>query len=468
MKSPDRKKRLYVYDWPETPVNTYAPLAAEPYSLFLDSSRESHPLSRYSYVLGHPFETIESKDGLVTVTNRENNVSFAASSFDVVKERLSLWGENFSTRASLPPFQGGACGFFGYDLVREIEKIPVKAKRSSMPDMCIGLYDKIVAFDHQNRKACLIIHAEEEKTALVHKSWLEKKIGEKQPYSYLPLSIAWESERSEDDYKKDVQKVIDYIYAGDIFQANLTRSMTAQIPASFNPFAHYAHLREINSAPYGAYMNFGGFVLASSSPEEFLKVQNRRIETRPIKGTSPASESPDILADSEKNRAENIMIVDLLRNDLSRVCEEHSIEVETLCGIETFEGLHHMVSTVTGTVRADMDCLDVLRCCFPGGSITGAPKIRAMEIIEELEPDRRGPYCGVMGYIGFNQCMDTAITIRTLIYADGKIQLQTGGGVTARSEPEKEFQETLTKAEKILESFAAENATGKVNDSPYR
>lgn len=446
------KKKIYVFQWDRyNPVQSFAPLSSLPYSVFLDSARPSHPLSRVSYVCWHPFETIESKDGRVTITNAENQFSYAADPFQVVRERLALWGEDFKTRADLPPFQGGAAGYFGYDLARGIEKLPTRASKTTQPDMCIGLYDKVLAFDHASGKTHLIIRAESEEIARAHKSHLEKMVDGSVPSFTDTMDLQWRTERDDISYKNDIQRVIDYIYAGDIFQANLSRRFTAETPMDFDAFAHYAHLRKINAAPYGAFMNFGNIKIASCSPERFLEVRGRIVETRPIKGTNISAQA---LAESDKDRAENIMIVDLLRNDLSKVCEDHSVEVRDLCKVEEFEGLYHLVSTVRGKLRGNKSAMDALRACFPGGSITGAPKIRAMEIIDELEPNRRGAWCGAIGYAGFDGNMDTAVTIRTLIYEAGQVHLQAGGGITAQSEPQTELDETLTKTQKIFESFS--------------
>lgn len=458
----ENKKKLYVFQWDiKDPVQSFAPLAKLPYSIFLDSSRPSHPLSRYSYICWHPFETIESKDGRVTITNAENQFTYKADPFQVVRERLALWGENTKTRADLPPFQGGAAGFFGYDLARGIERLPAKAQETTQPDMCIGLYDKVLAFDHHTGKTFLMIHAENERKAALHKAVLERMTQTPAPVFYNGTALSWTAQRNDDEYRKDISRVIDYIYAGDIFQANLSRRFTARLPEHFDAFAHYAHMRTINGAPYSAFLNFGTITLASASPERFLEVRGRDVETRPIKGTMPSTSPAETLAKSEKDRAENIMIVDLLRNDLSMVCEDHSIEIDGLCSVETFEGLHHMVSTIYGKLRGDKGAIDALRACFPGGSITGAPKIRAMEIIDEIEPHRRGAYCGATGYIGFDGSMDTAITIRTLVYEGNTVHLQSGGGITAASDPQSELDETLIKASKIFKSFEASEAVKK-------
>jgi para-aminobenzoate synthetase component 1 len=456
-------KTLFVFDWkgPDA-FQSFAPLAAMPYSLFFDSNRDGHPGNNYSYICWHPFETIESKNTRIRITNRENQTSYIADAFDVVKERLELWGEKFQSQENLPPFQGGAAGYFGYDLARGLENLPKIAEDDrDMPDMCIGLYDKVLAFDHNSGQAWLMIYAVDEQTALVHKTHIERLMSRAHEPVFYPVNLPWSAQVCEADYLNDIDKVINYIHAGDIFQANLSRRFTAALPHHFDAFAHYGQLRKINAAPYSAFMNFGGITLASSSPEKFLSVHDRQVETKPIKGTMPSSKPEQALLDSEKDRAENAMIVDLLRNDLSKVCEDHSIDETELFKVETFEGVHHLVSTIRGKLRADQTSLDLLKACFPGGSITGAPKVRAMEIIEEMEPQRRGPYCGAIGFIGFDGTMETNIAIRTLVFSGGQVQLQTGGGITAGSNAQAELEETLTKATKLFESFETQRDISK-------
>jgi para-aminobenzoate synthetase component I len=440
------------------PVETFASFHAMPYSLFFDSADREHPAARHSFIAFHPFETIESKDGKVTVTNREHQISFRADPFAVVRDRLAAWQGNIAPRADLPPFQGGAAGFFGYDLACGLEKLPA-LPASPQPDMAVGLYDQIAAFDHVENKAWLIVHAADDDAASLKYSHFLRLLREK-PAAGVSAEPEWTSSFSRATYEHAVANVIDYICAGDIFQANLSQRFTAQLPFGFDSFAHYRHLRTVNAAPFAAYMNFGGLTLASASPEQFLRVRSGKVETKPIKGTRPrgsdvrgdAALGRELLA-SEKDRAENIMIVDLLRNDLSKACDDNSIEVPKLCALESFASVHHLVSTVTGTLRAGQTPADLLRACFPGGSITGAPKVRAMEIIAETEKSRRGPYCGAMGYIGFNGAMDTNIAIRTLVYEGNTVSFNAGGGITADSRPAEEYQETLDKAEALFRSF---------------
>ncbi|MBI4030551.1 MAG: aminodeoxychorismate synthase component I, partial [Proteobacteria bacterium] len=313
--------------------------------------------------------------------------------------------------------------------------------------------------DHEKNETFFITLANDEKEASVKFMQL-KNILKHPPAAARGAKPAWKSGHTENTYERSVRKVIDYIRAGDIFQVNLSQRFEAHLPDGFSPFGHYKALRRVNPAPFAAYMNFGSMILSSASPERFLQARGRQVETRPIKGTRPRLPDPAQdkkiraeLSASEKDRAENIMIVDLLRNDLSKACTDESVKTQDLCRLESFARVHHLVSTVTGYLRADKTPLDLLEACFPGGSITGAPKVRAMEIIEELELQRRGPYCGAMGYIGFDGAMDMNIAIRTLVYEGQKVSFNAGGGITADSDPAAEYRETMDKAEGIFRSF---------------
>jgi para-aminobenzoate synthetase component I len=257
-------------------------------------------------------------------------------------------------------------------------------------------------------------------------------------------------------------EVIERILAGDIFQANLAQRFEAPVPMGFDHFGFYSQLRKLNAAPFAAYLDHDDFVIASASPERFLQVENGRVETRPIKGTRRRFADPVLdalqaraLTESRKDRAENVMIVDLLRNDLSKVCVPGSVQVPQLCGLETFASVHHLVSTVTGRLREGQGAVDLLAAAFPGGSITGAPKVRAMEIITEMERYARGPYCGAIGYIGFDGRMDTSIVIRTASFRAGTCVVQAGGGIVTASDPAAEYDETLDKARAIFAAFRA-------------
>lgn len=459
-----RSSHPFVYEIePIDPVQAYAAVKHMPYSLLLDSADMNHPNNRYSFVMCHPIETIEAKDGKINVTNWEQRLSLKGDPFALLHSRMEAWVSNTTRIPNLAPFQGGAAGYFGYDLARGLERMPAQAKNNpNVPDMCVGIYDQVYAYDHLLRKACIFTHARNEAEADKKSAYLLDMIN--QPVDipeFTAISLNWKSNFSEEHYIEEVQRVIDYITAGDIFQANLSQRFETNLPENFDAFAHYRHLREVNPAPFSCFMNAGSLKISSASPERFLVARDGRVETCPIKGTRPhgADAKSDRalrneLLNSEKDKAENTMIVDLLRNDLSKVCEAASIDVSGLCKLETFASVHHLVSTIRGTLRKDKNAIDLMRACFPGGSITGAPKIRAMEIIEEIEPTRRGPYCGSMAYIGFDGVMDSNILIRTLVYQENSVSLQVGGGITADSNPKEEFEETLTKAKAILESFA--------------
>lgn len=460
-------KYLFSFSWTlANPLDTFQAIHYEPYSLFFDSNDKNHRNSRYSFICWHPVEMIESKNKKVTITTAERQFSSEDNIFDIIQDRLNENNFDYHDHQNIVhPFFGGAAGFFGYNLGLHLENLETPKETKNNPDLCIGIYDQVIAFDHESNNNILYIWAETKEKAEVKRRFIEKtterslRLGSqvrKQPL------ISFSPETPEDQYKKDIQDVIDYIYAGDIFQANLSQRFSANLPSNFLPFEHYKTLRTTNSSPFASYMNFGNVKIASASPERFLTVQNRQVEARPIKGTIPHiqddpeedKKSKAKLQQSEKDHAENIIIVDLLRNDLSKSCEDNSIDVTELCALETFAGVHHLVSTIHGKLRADKTTLDLLKSCFPGGSITGAPKVRAMEIISELEKNSRGPYCGSLGYIGFNGDMDTNIMIRTLVYQDQHVSFNVGGGITASSSPEGEYQETLDKAAKILESFS--------------
>ncbi len=455
----------------QTPLEVFAALQAMPYSLFFDSALSEHDAGKFSVICFLPVETIEAKDNKVTVTNRDQQLSFRTNPFHVLRDRLELYGRNTQNNAGLPAFQGGAAGMFGYDLARSIERLPSLAEENpGLPDMAVGLYNQCVCFDHDKNQAWHIIHARDEQEAETLRAQFLKLLERAPGVPEFRLGDSeWSANMGRSLYKSKLEKILAYIKAGDIFQANFSQRFSAELPEGFDPFAHYGILRRVNPAPFASYMNFGDVIISSASPERFVKVHQRAVETRPIKGTRPRTgeEASDQLfrnqlENSEKDRAENAMIVDLLRNDLSKVCEDHSVNVPSLFNLESYSSVHHMVSTVTGSLRADKSPVDLLEACFPGGSVTGCPKVRAMEIIEEMEQNRRGPYCGALGYIGFNGNMDMSITIRTLVYQGNSVSFQTGGGIVADSDPEAEYQETFDKAEGIFRSFEVEKEVEEV------
>ncbi len=451
------------------PVSAFARFAAEPFALLFDSALKTPQYGRYAFIAADPFLKLVAKDGEIRLGDR----CFQGDPFLTLKRELARYRQE--SRRNVPPFQGGAAGFFGYDLCHHLEKLPAPPPENddvAFPDMALGFYDVVVAFDLWERRAWIVstghperdpgkraVRAAERTDAFRAKL---ENVPSPKPPAVIGFPVSWESNFTRESYQACVARVVDYIRAGDIFQANLSQRFRARVPDYFDPFALYRRLRAVNPAPFAAYLNFGDVVLASSSPERFLRVRGDRVETRPIKGTRPRGMAPaedaalaEALRESAKDRSENVMIVDLLRNDLSRVCRDHSVHVSELCVLESFATVHHLVSTVTGNLREGMDAVDLLRAAFPGGSITGAPKVRAMEIIAELEPTRRGPYCGCIGYIGFDGAMDTNIAIRTLAFTNKTAVFQAGGGIVADSDPALEYGETLDKAKALFACFEA-------------
>jgi para-aminobenzoate synthetase component 1 len=463
--------KLFRFPLPDMPIERlFTPFSAMAYSLFLDSAERAHRDSNYSFIAFLPIEMIESKNGKITITDSERQQIIHGCPFEEVEKRLQNYARLYQQHTNTEGFWGGAAGYFGYDLARQIEILPASAAdNENVPDMAIGIYNQFCRFDHLKDQGEYCIYAYTHDDALQkYQNVMHMINAAPAPAFEIDTPIEWRSTHDRASYENDVKNIINYIEAGDIFQANLSQRFTAKAGVSFDPYAHYCHLRAVNAAPFGAYMNIGDIKIASCSPERFLQLENAEVETRPIKGTIARDNNPDIdlqnrraLCESEKERAENIMIVDLLRNDISRSCEDHSVTVPQLCALETFSKVHHLVSTITGRLRADQTALTLLQKAFPGGSITGAPKVRAMEIIENIETHRRGPYCGAIGYVSFNGTMDTNIAIRTLIYEGSMLHFNVGGGITAASNPAQEYEETMAKAAAIFESFEVQTTKRK-------
>jgi para-aminobenzoate synthetase component 1 len=449
------------------PLTAFAPLAEAPCALFLDSALGVSRLGRYSFIAAEPFHILESRDGALSLDGR----CWSGNPFAALRDLLARFPQR--RLAQLPPFQGGVAGCFGYDLGRHLERLPrPRDDRADFADLQLGCFDCVAAFDNLAQRAWIVSSGYPERESGARRARAEARaaaLAERLRAAPSLPALAEASGRGEaavanftrPDYEAAVQRVIDYIHAGDIFQANLSQRFGARLPTGETPFALYRRLRALNPAPFAAYLKFGPDVIASSSPERFLKVSDGQVESRPIKGTRPrgrdAAEDEAMaqaLLASEKDRAENVMIVDLLRNDLSRVCRDSSVAVPELCVLERYATVYHLVSTIVGQLRPGKTAVDLLEASFPGGSITGAPKIRAMEIIAELEPTRRGPYCGSIGYIGFDGDMDCSIVIRTYSIHGDQVSFQVGGGIVADSKPDEEYEETLAKGQALLAALA--------------
>ncbi len=450
-------------------------LAQEPGLCFLDSAKRDEFLGRFSYIGIDPFLMIRSKNGVIQI----NDENFHGNPFNYLKIQLQQYQS--TSNDCIPPFQGGAMGYFGYDLLHHLENIP-KPMRDDMnvPDMCIGFYDCMIAMDHVQKKSWIISQGFPEKEENARRrhaerraAWLYEKINEeckvvfKDQWSICSKNKI-ESNFTQESYHKAIKKVVDYIYDGDIFQANIAQCFSSFLPKHVKPIDLYAALRIKNPSPFSAFIQFDDVAIASASPERFILLHNNQVQTRPIKGTRRRGKTTeedkkisDELIFSEKDRAENTMIVDLMRNDLSRVCLPDSIHVVQLCGLESYETVHHLVSVIEGKLKPTEDAISLLKATFPGGSITGAPKIRAMEIIHEIEQTNRGAYCGSIGYIGFDGNMDTSIVIRTYTITGNRVYFQAGGGILAESNLQEEYEETLTKASALRKVLQGEE---KIHD----
>lgn len=446
------------------PLAAFQPFAPDSWAALLDSAAQGAQ-GRYAYIAADPYAVIVADDSGVLAGGRRENDPFDTLATMLRRHPLHETGP--------VPFCGGAVGYLGYELGRHVEQLPpAAAAREAVPEMAIGLYDTIAAFDLDTRQAWVIATGLPETEPLARRRRADARaaamlarIGSAPallpPPAWTPAG-AWQAEQGREAVEAAIARTIEYIRAGDIFQANITQRMRAARPAGLDDFMFYRRLRALSPAPFSAFLRCGpDLSVASASPERFLSLSpDGRIETRPIKGTRPRDPDPardralgEELAASAKDRAENLMIVDLMRNDIGRVCEVGSVRVPVLCGLETFASVHHLVSVVEGQLAAGRDAIDLLRAAFPGGSITGAPKVRAMEIIRELEPARRGVSFGSVVRIGFDGAMDSSIAIRTVTLAGDTLIAQAGGGITADSDPAAEYDEALVKLAPLLRAL---------------
>jgi len=460
-------------------------LAVLPHCLFLDSARRDRELGRYSFIAADPFDWIEVPAG-----------EQSGDPLAEIGRRLAAFPA--TPIAGLPPFQGGAAGLISYDFARRLESLPPpRCDEFGVPALAIGLYDVVVAFDHFADRAWIVSQgfpeqdgrsrrrrARERAEQFRHRLASPPEHGRAAANSRIANSdrrisaanlspqylvanslgigaagdTRLTSNFAPQQYIDTVAQAIEYIRAGDIFQVNLAQRLLC--PAMDDSVSLYLRLRERNPAPLAGYFDLGEFQIVSASPERFLRIADGLVEARPIKGTRRRTARPEAdmfagadLRQSEKDNAENVMIVDLLRNDLARVCQPESVVVGELCRLEQYEFVQHLVSIVHGELADGRSPLDLIRAAFPGGSITGAPKIRAMQIIAELESTARGAYCGGLGFLGFDGSMDLNILIRTITAGRGWWQMPVGGGIVAQSNPQREYEETWHKAEGLLRAL---------------
>ncbi|WP_250674850.1 aminodeoxychorismate synthase component I [Paraclostridium ghonii] len=417
-------------------------------SFILDSGMDEEKLGRYSFISSRPFDVIKMKDS-------------KSNPLDTLKEKLDKYKVENNTHI---PFIGGAVGYLSYDVGNYIEKLPRTAiDDTGVYDLYFGFYNFVIVVDHLENKTYIATPGISQEEELSIAKEIESKIlnADKQNLKYdfngKQIEVKLSSNFKKNEYINAIEKVRDYIKQGDIYQANLTQRFSGK--TNLSSYQLYKKLRDVSKAPFAAFLNFENYQVLSNSPERFIKCIDKTIEARPIKGTRPRGNTieedmrlQEELRNSEKDKAELLMIVDLERNDLGKVSKIGTVKVPELFVIEPYANVSHLVSTVTGKLKDSLSSIDVIKATFPGGSITGAPKIRAMEIIDELEPTQRNVYTGSIGYIGFNGDMDFNIAIRTLIKKDEDIYFQVGGGITWDSNPQEEYQETLDKAKSIMKA----------------
>ncbi len=442
-----------------TPIEALSRFSGAPHLCLLQSAATEHPLSRYSYLAADPVALVNTNAEQWPSVRAQLRATFAPKA-DIVPH--------------LPPFQGGWMGWLSYELAPAFDETIAHSRRPfSIPDVGLGLHDWVIAWDHAQGNIWLISSGIDHsgkrdakragvRADAVLQQWQQAPLVRNRAADTGPTNAPIVADFTRAAYETAVQRVIDYVLAGDIFQANLAQRFVVPFPG--DPWRLYRELTARTPAPMAAFIQRDAMAIASASPEQFLRLDaaSGRVETRPIKGTRPRDSDPQrdaLLAEeliaSEKDRAENVMIVDLLRNDLSRVCRPGTVRVPTLCALESHPTVHHLVSTIVGELEPGRDALDLLAATFPGGSITGAPKLRAMEIIGELEPVARGVYSGAIGWIGLDSSMELSIAIRTITLTDGFASLHAGGGITALSVPSAEFREALDKADALLASVNA-------------
>ena len=439
----------------DSPRDLFSRLADLPWAIWLDSCDSKHIDSRYSIMAWQPVKTLQTTGQQTHIYDLESEEVKISSDepLHLLKMAQTSIFSGLQYEENRLPFKGGSIGYFGYDLGRRFEQLPSIARQDiKLPDMAVGIYTSAIVFDNKSREFFLI--CPESKRQFLE-NWLNEKARAKGKTPDFSLTSDWLSNMDKQAYGEKFKRVHDYLLSGDCYQINLAQRFTAQYQG--DEFSAYLALRAENHAPFSAFIRLENAAVLSVSPERFLQLQGDKVQSKPIKGTRPRGETPEQdnahatdLANADKDRAENLMIVDLLRNDISKVCQPGSVVVPKLFDIESFPAVHHLVSTVEGRLSSGFDGTDLLRGAFPGGSITGAPKIRAMEIIEELEPHRRSVYCGAIGYLSACGNMDTSITIRTLVCESGKIHCWAGGGLVADSVLDSEYQETFDKVEKIL------------------
>ena len=460
-------------------ASLFAGVADHVWAMFLDSGicDGKPPVTKhadYDVLAINPIAKLITNSEQTVVEQNNEKKSYSKDPFSLIRQTLidnDLSADDLNSfNKKIPSYLPGAIGYFSYDLVRRYEDLGERtSNKENFPEMAIGIYPVIVLVDHRRKVTSLISMDGREDTSERVNEWrslINQELAKPNQTESLVNNFEdrfrvdnFHENMNRDDYQTCFDQVKRYIVNGDCYQVNLAKQFSVNV--SGDSWQSYAYLRKLSPAPYGAYMNLPFAKVLSNSPESFIQCRNRQVVTSPIKGTRPRHENKlddqkasEELFNSSKDRAENLMIVDLMRNDLSTCCEYHSVKVTKLFAVHSFANVHHLISTVTGVLRKGLHSLDLLKKCFPGGSITGAPKIRAMQIIEELEPDRRGLYCGAIGYIGLDGSMETNIAIRTIVVKDEVAYYSAGGGLVIDSDVDKEYQEILDKGFMIKKTLS--------------
>jgi anthranilate synthase component I len=456
----------------ETPVSAFLKLRGRGPAFLLESAEQGQRFGRYSFLGFRPRAVLRFENGNLRVADADGERELEGPNpFAIVSDYLA--GYRIAPLEGLPPFAGGAVGLFGYDLVRTVERLPEPPPDDvGTPDMALMVSDALVVFDHLSHQVTIMVNAfvadpreidaaYDEAVALIERArdLLSAPVprAEQRERPLDPLA-EFESNMTRSDYEAAVERAKGYIFAGDIFQVVPSHRWSG--PCAVEPFSVYRGLRVVNPSPYMYFLEFDDFAIAGASPEPLVKVTGDFVEVRPIAGTRPRALHPDedlriaesLLAD-EKERAEHVMLVDLGRNDVGRVARFGTVEVSELMVVETYSHVMHIVSSVVGRLTEEADAMDALRACLPAGTLSGAPKIRAMEIIDELEPAKRGFYGGAIGYLGYSGDLDTCIHIRTLVFKDGTAHIQAGAGIVADSDPGYEYDETVAKAQAMFRAI---------------
>ena len=466
------------------PCSMYECLSA-PYSFLLESIKGSEKIARYSFIGFDPCMIFSTKNGVVEITSDERKRFSSGDPLGILKKVMNSY--NQTCFEHLPVFQGGVVGILSYDFVQYLEHLPqIAIDDLNLPDAHFFMVDKCIAFDHVLKKCWVIVcpglkesislaseriidwsqkyDEAHDKLDNILKTVSDKRLLKRKNLILKPKDkgkVDIVSEMTKEDYMHMVRRAKEYIASGDIFQANLSQRVTSHI-MNKSPWNLYRTLRSINPSPFAAFMDFGDYQIVSSSPERLVRIQDGVIETRPIAGTRPRGKDSredelmraELLL-NEKERAEHIMLIDLERNDLGRVSDYGSVRVDELMITEDYSHVIHIVSNVKGNLAKGKDCFHAIKATFPGGTITGVPKVRCMEIIDELEPVKRGPYTGSIGYISFSGNMDMNIVIRTFVIKNSNAYVQVGAGIVSDSDPEREYFETLKKAEALVRTLEA-------------